>query len=984
MTRLSRLLAFIAFILLCFPHPAEAACTGSGTTWSCPAGSTGTDIMAAYTSASGDATITLANGNYYASGTNAKSNFWVKPTNSKGLTLQCATTSQNSCVVTNTSTTLATSGANATTVTSSTPVFPSDMEDLRIYSAGTNFVTGDYTVSSWVSTTQIVVSSTPTPSGAGSGGSGFPFTRGIWGLVDISGTNTRLYRITGITFNASHDANGAIETDAASQDGTATSIRIDHNWFTNIPVVPASTPVILNWESYNGGECAHPYGVADHNVFSGSVFQVFLWAGQNDPLFGTPPYPCAVTAHLGTANNFFLEDNTVTETNASPSIACSDAWGNSTFVVRNNTSTNCFWASHGAEHSGGPTSREHYNNTDTRNSSMDPAFQDGTAAFYHQGSGESMVFNNTVTPVMGAGHGVAYYSTDYRDGYSSADNDALDRIGDVSGGTGNDDINGKFVCSPKTSLSSIGGLMWAMTGTFGSNTSAHYKFAIYNSSNALLASSNSYAGVGGGIEQHALNSGATTTVSTLYYLCVFSDGMGSLPLAYTTAASGSSIVDSTQSWPTVNATLTHSSTGTLSYAIAAYGTCDGTSPMDSASFGGFAWPGNQSPIGTYAGYPCFHQPGRNMSGNLSPIYAFNDIWTDTLTRSDFVLFPIAGNASPIDGITPIYGAKHLIQEREFYINAGNLQSSSSSPFNGTTGIGIGTLANRPSTCTPTTSGLAMDAGYGGVGYWAVDQGSWNSGSLSYQIAGAGTTYTQGLLYTCTATNTWTNTYTPYNYPHPLVTGTKSMTFTSGPSNTVSGSAFSPVIVVTFSQSAITDSVTLTISGCGASLGGSTTVSASASVVTFTGVTATTIATGCTVTATDNTDGSVAAITSTTFNVTSAGCTPAKLAFTSQPSNAVINASLGTVVVQVQDSGGNNCSSDTSTITIANKAATCTGMTLAGTTSTSNVFTESNLAESAAGACTLHATDGSLTAADSNGFTISTPSNASTAALRLRH
>jgi hypothetical protein len=110
------------------------------------------------------------------------------------------------------------------------------------------------------------------------------------------------------------------------------------------------------------------------------------------------------------------------------------------------------------------------------------------------------------------------------------------------------------------------------------------------------------------------------------------------------------------------------------------------------------------------------------------------------------------------------------------------------------------------------------------------------------------------------------------------------------------------------------------------------------------------------------------------NDATSSCTPAKLAFTSQPSNTSIGSSLGTVVVQVQDSGSNNCTSDTSTITIANKAATCTGMTLAGTTSTANVFTESNLSENAAGACTLHATDGSLTAGDSNSFTITAPSS----------
>jgi hypothetical protein len=65
-------------------------------------------------------------------------------------------------------------------------------------------------------------------------------------------------------------------------------------------------------------------------------------------------------------------------------------------------------------------------------------------------------------------------------------------------------------------------------------------------------------------------------------------------------------------------------------------------------------------------------------------------------------------------------------------------------FTGTTGVGEGTLANRPSTCTT------------GVAYWATDQGEWNS-----RKAGP-----DGRLYRCTASNTWTLYYTPYPYPHP--------------------------------------------------------------------------------------------------------------------------------------------------------------------------------------------------------------------------
>jgi hypothetical protein len=172
------------------------------------------------------------------------------------------------------------------------------------------------------------------------------------------------------------------------------------------------------------------------------------------------------------------------------------------------------------------------------------------------------------------------------------------------------------------------------------------------------------------------------------------------------------------------------------------GLCDGTAGGD----------GNRNPTTTYRGYPCYRQAGRDEDAVLYPMYAWGNTWEDDGSKINLAI-----NAK---GGSPDYTSQHIVSNRDLY-NAvsANAQTSTTRPFNGSTGMGFGTLANRPATCTANAE--PADAGRGGVGYWATDQGEWNASN--------GAT-ADGQLYTCTSTNTWTLAYTPYCYPHPLTTG----------------------------------------------------------------------------------------------------------------------------------------------------------------------------------------------------------------------
>jgi hypothetical protein len=172
-----------------------------------------------------------------------------------------------------------------------------------------------------------------------------------------------------------------------------------------------------------------------------------------------------------------------------------------------------------------------------------------------------------------------------------------------------------------------------------------------------------------------------------------------------------------------------------------WGNCDGSGPYDQIPF-----------TSTSA---CIDQVGSGagtLLQGLTPILVALGVsgWPNPAHDPIYE----AGEKMTAGGLgTPVLVASdgsssRILANRDYYAEVSqSAQSSPTSPFNGTTGTGYGTLANRPPSCTA------------GVGYWATDQGSWNQG-------GSG----EGVLFICGASG-WPSSpnYTPYTYPHPLTT-----------------------------------------------------------------------------------------------------------------------------------------------------------------------------------------------------------------------
>ena len=199
-------------------------------------------------------------------------------------------------------------------------------------------------------------------------------------------------------------------------------------------------------------------------------------------------------------------------------------------------------------------------------------------------------------------------------------------------------------------------------------------------------------------------------------------------------------------------------------------------------------------------------------------------------------------------------------------------------------------------------------------------------------------------------------------------------FSQQPTNTQAGSSITPAVTVQV-EDANNNLVTTSTASITVAIGtnpgsgtpsGTLTQSAVNGIATFGNLSINKTGTGYTLTA--NSTGLTGA-TSTSFNITPG--TASKLAFNVQPSTTTAGQAISpAVTVQVQDANGNVVTTDTSSVTIAisSGGAFSAGSTLTVAAS-SGVATFSNLVPTVAGSFTLSASDGSLTSATSNSFTV---------------
>lgn len=232
------------------------------------------------------------------------------------------------------------------------------------------------------------------------------------------------------------------------------------------------------------------------------------------------------------------------------------------------------------------------------------------------------------------------------------------------------------------------------------------------------------------------------------------------------------------------------------------------------SLGPSPWDGNSNAFG----YPCMDQVGRGFGHFVQGLFpqkcdpsttnctnhVYTGSWMTNMLEPSYEWLN-QHNVAPGYGQWACSGLSHdentVKENRDYFCytliwngsafvsGIADASGRVASVFNGTIGTGSGLLAARPSTCTAGAGGMyaASPTGSYGVAYWGTDTTT---------------------LYICTATNTWTAVYTPYTYPHPLV---------SSPTQVATPTSCTAAMICGGGTFATTQTVTLSTATSGATI-----------------------------------------------------------------------------------------------------------------------------------------------------------------------
>jgi hypothetical protein len=461
-------------------------------------------------------------------------------------------------------------------------------------------------------------------------------------------------------------------------------------------------------------------GVVDHNTFdltsSGSTVASYVhhpaWADATDTN-GDESWHLAHT--MGTAEAVYYEDNTAIRNAGQTNRWMIDGWKGGRSVVRYNTLNNCSVANHGTESAGrirGNRQQEVYGNTF--------AF-DGitTSSVYGTRGGTGMVFENTLTTANGT----------------------VSRVFDLQNDRSIDSSNQwitLFTPWATAAIDSVASI--TRSGTTATVTCAQtlpHGLIAQNNTKVEISGANesdyngSFTITGPALQTVStlVRSGTTLTVTTAS-AHPFSAGdwvnlRGSAAGVYAKWWQVATVIDTTTFTITVPASGSTPITSGVTYLDQTRFTYTVSGSPSTPATGTITkrqpWDGNTDAYG----YRCMDQPGAGAGVRLT-----NDNPTPVGPVGN-ALEPVYSWLNTKDGANSAAVTNKpnvIVADRDFYDYV-------SSGFDGTSGVGVGLLAARP------TSGLVA-----GVGYWATDTRT---------------------LYVATGATTWTTYYTPYTYPHPL-------------------------------------------------------------------------------------------------------------------------------------------------------------------------------------------------------------------------